>query len=212
MNDAIRKAIEALEELITLKDWKDANATPPPEYYVRKPKAWADAREALSALQDAQTPTISSNPLPVWGRTGESIKRGLEEARAWAEGEDVPVRVTTHPSDDLATVALAFAKEVLGWEDAAIHREYPSIIATENSFPFADLNAVMGTVRGWCDRNGNALLQIVYLNEGNGESFAVDIHGEGMEILADVGNDNLCHALLSACVEANRRMKEVANG
>lgn len=43
-------------------------------------------------------------------KAGQSIKQGLEEALAWAEGEDVPVRVTSYQDELRQLVASAMAE------------------------------------------------------------------------------------------------------
>ena len=113
----------------------------------------------------------------------------------------------------LADVALAFARECLGWSSAAI----VTTVASRNliadgigaSFDYTDLNAVMEAVRGWCEANRlDCTLRYVCISE----LFEARLVGDGLNGTmsrehAQSLRTEPCHALLAACVEAARKLK-----
>lgn len=113
-------------------------------------------------------------------------------------------------SPELAEVALAFCNECLGWEDAQLSArgECDWIVSSNRWFPFTDLNAVMKAVQNYADTITVETQDVVprwyakvWLDQENA--------GRGW-IRGQSRHDNLCHALLSACVEARRRLKGAA--
>ncbi len=113
-----------------------------------------------------------------------------------------------------ADIALEFAKECMGWEDAKLSMWGPhsnKMVVTKrgravvNRLRFTDLAAVMDAVRGWCDRTNHRLE--IQSNRGNGTArWLVQIRLDG-ELSAFQARDSLAHALLAACVEASRKLK-----
>ena len=108
---------------------------------------------------------------------------------------------------DLAETALAFCRECLGWEQC---RDYfdCSVCSVQRTtgeqFRYHDLAAVMEAVTSWC-REHSMLIEIVYMEEGDGRPWAVSFPSAAPAYGAS--GDNLCHTILAACVEANRKLK-----
>jgi hypothetical protein len=108
----------------------------------------------------------------------------------------------------LAQTALDFARECLGWEDAAGTHGINTVFEHLGEGPcaaltFTDLNAVMDAVRGWCDAR-NAVIEI---------SCAKDNVLARVRVLTIAGEpywqhcDTLQEALLAACIEASRKLR-----
>lgn len=107
----------------------------------------------------------------------------------------------------LQQTALDFCRECLGWEKASIFAVLGCIgngkLPGNPSFDYTDLNAVMEAVRGWCVRNK---LGFTICCDESG--FEVAVFSAGFEeIDEEATNQNLCHALLAACVAASRNLK-----
>jgi hypothetical protein len=126
---------------------------------------------------------------------------------------------------DLPHIALAFAREVLGWERPT-DRKYgqrerdpfgkPSKTWTPYIFDFygkhpqfhyTDLNAVMEAVRGWRDQTQEALDEYVTvtLSCASGEFIGHAFVGRGKPTTST--SLDPCHALMSACLAAARKLK-----
>lgn len=118
-----------------------------------------------------------------------------------------------------AQIALDFCREVLGWE-RPVDRKYgererdphgepsrawsPYLFDYHGRHPqfhYSELSAVMPAVQAWCDREG-CDLELHYHPRHGG--FGVLCGG------IDTWNENPCHALLAACVQANRKLRNVA--
>lgn len=112
----------------------------------------------------------------------------------------------------LADVALAFCRECLGWEDARILNGTQTVFEGHGGgrLGYTDLNAVMEAARGWrkdqlvwhkvtCGPGAHYVVHITKMPDDGGEHAVL---GAGC-------NPSLCLALLAACVEASRKMKEV---
>jgi hypothetical protein len=118
-------------------------------------------------------------------------------------------------TQELADIALAFAKECLGWDEVKLApwssesmHGYDLKAGFGCTLAFTDLNAVMEEVRGWLSSRKLR----GYLSIHHGYCFAVHHRTPAGEIemssqIAIACEDNPCHALLAACVEANRKMK-----
>jgi hypothetical protein len=118
---------------------------------------------------------------------------------------------------DIAETALAFCREVMGWNDAEIPRhasrrniEVQSYAGDgkfiTKRFNFTDLNAVMEAVRVWCKRRGKTLVLVI----GDGR-VEFKING-GVEIIYGIesGNMALCRHSMRACVDLERKLKAAA--
>ncbi|QEL18783.1 hypothetical protein PX52LOC_05822 [Limnoglobus roseus] len=111
----------------------------------------------------------------------------------------------------LAQIALEFCRECMGWDAKPSTMYADSLMVLREgerqTWRYADLNAVMEAVGGWCDETESSL-RIGY---GYGRFFK----GEwDVTIDTSVGgatyvNRSPCHALLAACVEANRERQAV---
>lgn len=121
-----------------------------------------------------------------------------------------------------AQTALAFCREVMGWEHPT-DRKYgererdpfgkPSKAWTpyifdyhgkNPQFHYTDLNAVMAAVRSWCDANDGSI-ELAYYGYIPGEWEA--------QIGSPVSTETIvhadpCQALMAACVAAARRLKD----
>ena len=115
-------------------------------------------------------------------------------------------------TSDLAQTALDFCRECLGWEDAAASMwgqcSNKMVVAKRGRsvverLRYTDLNAVMEAVRGWCIRNK---LGLTLCCDQSG--FEVIVFSASFdEIDEEATNQNPCHALLAACVEAARKLR-----
>lgn len=128
----------------------------------------------------------------------------------------------------LADVALAFCRECLGWRmpvdrrfaeqnrnatgDGGSKAWSPYIFdgdAKHDQFHYTDLDAVMGAAQGWCEANRlDCTLRYVCISE----LFEARLVGDGLNgnmsrELAQSLRTKPCDALLSACVEAARKLK-----
>ncbi len=109
--------------------------------------------------------------------------------------------------DDLADIAAEFSILCIG-KSPRIEREAfnstTNIVVYHGSkrlFIANDLNTVMGVVVNWTTKN-NISLCISHLKDWA----VLLIDNPGREDLAEVNHDNLCHALLLACVETARKL------
>src|ERR1700733_12478975 len=108
----------------------------------------------------------------------------------------------------LPNIALAFARECMGWKVELSHGS-----VTRNSegclqhFRFNDLNVVIEAVQGFCAINDHIF---VLSSIGRGGRYVGATISKCTSITSGVESDNPCLALMSACVEAARRIKEGA--
>ncbi|QDV34950.1 hypothetical protein [Tautonia plasticadhaerens] len=108
---------------------------------------------------------------------------------------------------ELADIALAFAKEVMGWENCREATLYQDAVCGHNPacnegqiFSYGKLDSVMAAVREWCDDAEQGLTIAYYAGLPNAP-WRVVIPWE-----AEVMHDNLCQALMAACLEAKRKL------
>jgi hypothetical protein len=106
----------------------------------------------------------------------------------------------------LAQVAVAFCRGCLGWEDV---REdgiglyvYSHLDRPKKLFHYHDLNAVITTVRKWCDKHG----AIAILGFGKGDECSASVEFWDVDAYGEIEYPDPCHALLAACVEAQREL------
>lgn len=106
----------------------------------------------------------------------------------------------------LQQAALDFCREVLGWVhcDKGASREW--IVRNQEFFDYTDLSAVMDAARTWCGRSG-----LILRMELGPERFAVYLDTRKWQHLASSYSPDACHALLAACLEANRKLKQPAD-
>lgn len=110
---------------------------------------------------------------------------------------------------ELAEVALKFARECLGWDDATLSPTgaecvFSQRVSITKRLMFADLNSVMEAIRGW-HRKHKLFLSVQSYPEH--DVFEVQVFDA--KVTVDYEYQNLCHALLAACVEASRKLKTV---
>ena len=112
----------------------------------------------------------------------------------------------TPAPESLAEIALLFCREVMGWDDVFIGKLNPIAVEKreqsfgwQNSFAFTDLNFVLAAVQKWADEHSTAII-LAYRRQANCPAWAVSINGE------EENHDDLCHALMAACVSANRML------
>lgn len=124
----------------------------------------------------------------------------------------------------LAQIALAFCRECLRWERPADRRfaeqnqdphGNPSRAWTPYVFDFygkhgqlhfTDLSSVAEAARHWCDQN-DASLELAYHGILPGEWEARIVTPVSLEAIVHA---DPCHALLAACVQADRKLKSAA--
>ena len=103
-------------------------------------------------------------------------------------------------------VAIEFCRECLRledvWEDVEwggiLHVPKRVIRSSDRNVYFDCLHDVMNEVRNWCDRTG-CRIELQYSPDQSG--FGVLCEG------IDTWDENPCRALMSACVEAARKLK-----
>lgn len=109
----------------------------------------------------------------------------------------------------LADTALAFAREILGWEDAEFAPPEVNIICVFTSTPFgmrfeySKLDSVACLVRHWCDEH-EASFELSYYGHVPGEWEAEVSTPVSAEQAID---PNPRIALMTACLEASRNLK-----
>jgi hypothetical protein len=117
--------------------------------------------------------------------------------------------------DALAQTAIDFAHECLGWKDAAGTHGINTVFEHLGDGPcsallFTDLNAVMDAVRGWiAERPLDIEIHFGNVAEGYVVLMKRFVKHGKHRAMADAfaeRDDNLCHALLAACVEASRKL------
>ena len=116
---------------------------------------------------------------------------------------------------EFADTSLDFCKICLGWDDADTftigrgHLVVRNLSATEGAgkvFNVSDLNAVMEAVRGWCNDHRH---QRYYLEINTTTMWNVHVCFGGATV--GFGSSSLlAHALLTACVEAARKLNRTA--
>lgn len=118
---------------------------------------------------------------------------------------------------DLAQIALEFCRECLGWEDARLisKRQWigynwqidPSDPTVSGSalFDYTDLSAVMEAVSDWAFK----MNVFVHLHIAVGR-YSATVSERGATSASAAAHNNACHALLAACLEANRKLKATA--
>jgi hypothetical protein len=117
---------------------------------------------------------------------------------------------------DLAQTALDFCRECLGWEHCEAIEGSPkgTIVLTQHGhmgnfgdyFHSADLSAVQAAVQRWCDRTDGAF-ELSYNGFIPGEWEAQVVTPASVEPIIHA---DPCLALLAACVQAARKLQEVA--
>jgi len=115
----------------------------------------------------------------------------------------------------LAEVALAFAKDCLGWKDARLPRQRcfggGVLITTRNPNKYLRpdiLDDVMSVVEEWTKEHRYSAS--LHCFEGNAYTAIIRREDEVPGIVGRATNRNHCHALLSACVKAARKLREAA--
>ena len=111
----------------------------------------------------------------------------------------------TAPED----VALAFCRECLGWKKAEAHPvPYAEVLEDpkkyrSSDFKYTDLNCVTKAVRAWVQGKVEAAwLDIQLAGSTDWTKWRVSLYD------VEVVHDDLCHALLSACVEACQKKRQ----
>lgn len=109
-----------------------------------------------------------------------------------------------------AEAALAFCREVKGWEE--VYGPYPNNPKAfcggkdgeYQIFDPTDLNAVMAASEAF---HQGRFLTLSIVNSGMG--WFVELENTHFGVHAKVDADDLCPALMAACVEASRQLKGV---
>src|SRR5580698_3706740 len=110
-------------------------------------------------------------------------------------------------TEELSEIALSVAREIVGWGDAFLpsrlsHYVHRSSVSRA-SFGFGDLNAVMDAVRGFCHEHLTSL-EVDYYAYDASPDFQVTV-SSGEE--GKARGKELCHVLMDACVELERKPK-----
>ncbi len=118
----------------------------------------------------------------------------------------------------LPKIALAFAKECMGWAECRPSKLYkPSIMGYPTSardgrerFACDDLNSVVDAVMEWCAEHDDMGFVVHFTRRGLWTAIIQRecvIPPEPMSEEYPEGEGDLCHALMSACLEAARELK-----
>jgi hypothetical protein len=108
---------------------------------------------------------------------------------------------------ELSEIALAFAKECMGWKNATIGiSPFAGMIGNghlpgSRCFNFVDLNAVMEAARAWCFGIKGYLEIKLYP-----ETVRAWVTLDGTDIGCGKSDTDLCAALMQACLEAARKL------
>jgi len=120
----------------------------------------------------------------------------------------------------LPETAFAFCRECLSWDVGSsilvfpnsAQREVVSDRATNRTFDYRDLNAVITAMQDWMDGYEDFGLVVHHSRRGtwhaaivNESIFPPDLKGESEETCVDP-----CVAIMQACLEAARKLKEKA--
>lgn len=110
----------------------------------------------------------------------------------------------------LADIALAFARECLGWKDAKDGNALGPFVWSPpynsgKELWYNSLDKILEAVRRWCDSH-DAAMELAYHGFLTGEWEARVATPVSVE---EMVHGDLCHALLAACVEAARKLKAV---
>jgi hypothetical protein len=136
--------------------------------------------------------------------------RGRGNSVSGSQAEHRPVHRGDSVSGQLAEMALAFARECLGWKDAHIPTGTSVVFHGHGGgrFKTQDLNAVMDAIRGWCKAN-----RIAWQSTEDGDGLHTRLTDRMGMVLSHrksafgIPSDDLALSLLNACVEANRKLK-----
>ncbi len=108
--------------------------------------------------------------------------------------------------EQIEDAAMAFCQECLGWGEVGIidgyeSQPYSSVVSEgRSSFYYEDLNTVMDAVYTWADDLHRSWLTISLKPTTGWKEWKVEFYD------ASITHYSLCHALLEACVEANRKV------
>ncbi len=124
----------------------------------------------------------------------------------------------------LAYTSLQFCRVCLGWDrpvdrkfseqnrnctgDAGSKAWSPYIFdyhGRHDQFQYTDLSKVTASVRNWCDEH-DASVEVGYYGHIPGEW---EVNVVTFASVESITSDDLCHALLAACVEAGRKLKSL---
>jgi hypothetical protein len=122
---------------------------------------------------------------------------------------------------NLGKLAMEFTREVLGWQDAVfdgyspprgIWKEQPSVEVKREyfGFNFGEHGDVMRLIEVWCDEREDVGL---VLHRTRHREFVATIQDESVIPARVIAESSLCEssseALLSACLEAHRKLRGV---
>jgi len=109
-------------------------------------------------------------------------------------------------TSELGEVAVVFCREVLGWKDAHIPTGTDVVFQGHGGgrLKTHDLNAVMEAMRGRIQGDGMSYINIGYWGYDPKWGVKVVIANGSP---GEASNPDLCHALLSAFLEAHRQLK-----
>jgi hypothetical protein len=109
---------------------------------------------------------------------------------------------------EISEIALAFAKECMGWKDASIDSSFGCIgngkLPGNAVLDFSDLNAIMDAGSEWC-RAHYSYLKITYFY--GIDEYGVEINNPAFNVEKWAADKLLTRAIMSACLETQRKLK-----
>ncbi len=113
---------------------------------------------------------------------------------------------------DLAQTALAFARECMGWSEAEIPNGATSVFERHGRGRFnpTDLNAVMAAVHTWCQAHHCQWAVFGNSRHEKFEHLAFILPFDDYWEARCENAPDASHALMAACVEAARKLREAA--
>ena len=107
---------------------------------------------------------------------------------------------------ELSEIALAFARECLGWEKVTISGGHTNGYLGGNLrwFNHTDLNAVLEAVRAWVDSMPAWYVQIT---SDEDDGWIVLVFGPDDDGIAR--GEDLCRCLMKACIDAHRKVEGI---
>jgi hypothetical protein len=124
--------------------------------------------------------------------------------------------------DDLPKVAMSVAREVFGWEDAVFSDAQPNRMIWKKlprpedqkdlfGFDFEQIDDVFKILRSWCEEHEGFGFTLHFTRRGH---YVVTVEDESVRppmIFVETDDfENASHGMLSACLEADRKLRGAA--
>lgn len=110
-------------------------------------------------------------------------------------------------------LALDFAREIMGWEDVAFFPGDKVLTGFKDNegllYPIDNAGVLLAALQEWCDKHSHEFA-IRYCLEDKGYFIEmIETFGPLASIQVTVGGKDLSTALMTACLEAERKRKSI---